>query len=134
QLTKCTRMGTYIDINSPVLSNNDHNSKARTHPEMHAMIRLLVGEAVTDARVEGVELEPDIADKVVQWSQEIRDIHTSMYDDWKAGRRTEIDFLNGYLVGRGRELGVPTPVNEAVRALIKTITEPAPLASAPLWS
>src|SRR3989449_9839637 len=90
---------------------------------MHAMIKLLVGEAVAVAQAEGVELDPDIADKVVQWSQEIRDIHTSMYDDWKAGRRTEIDFLNGYLVRRGRELGVPVPVNEAVCALIKTITD-----------
>src|SRR2546427_7516012 len=97
---------------------------------MHAMIKLLVGEAVAVAQAEGVELDPDIADKVVQWSQEIRDIHTSMYDDWKAGRRTEIDFLNGYLVRRGRELGVPVPVNEAVCALIKTITEPAQLGPA----
>jgi len=94
------------------------------------MIKLLVGEAVAVAQAEGVELDPDIADKVVQWSQEIRDIHTSMYDDWKAGRRTEIDFLNGYLVRRGRELGVPVPVNEAVCALIKTITEPAQLGPA----
>src|SRR2546428_13818421 len=56
-----------------------------------------------------------------------------MFDDWKAGRGTEIGFLNGYLRRPGRELGVPTPVNEAVRALIKTITEPAPLGSALLW-
>jgi 2-dehydropantoate 2-reductase len=45
-----------------------------------------------------------------------------MYDDWKACRPTEIDSLNGYIVRRGRELGVPTPVNEALTALIKVIT------------
>jgi len=61
-------------------------------------------------------------ERVVKWSQEIRDIHTSMYDDWKAGRPTEIEYLNGYIVRKGRELGIPTPVNETLTALIKTLT------------
>jgi 2-dehydropantoate 2-reductase len=64
-----------------------------------------------------------MAEQVVKWTQEIRDIHTSMYDDWKAGRRTEIDYLNGYVARRGRELGIPTPLNDALTAMIKTITE-----------
>jgi 2-dehydropantoate 2-reductase len=59
---------------------------------------------------------------VVKATQEIRDIHTSMYDDWKAGRPTEIDYLNGYIVQKGRALGIPTPVNEALTAMIKTLT------------
>jgi 2-dehydropantoate 2-reductase len=125
--TKWEKMCWNVVFNPLTVLLNDRISKALAHPETHAMIKLLVGEAVAVARAEGVELGPDIAEKVVQWSQEIRDIHTSMYDDWKAGRRTEIDFLNGYLVRRGRELGVPAPVNEAVCALVKTITEPAPL-------
>ena len=125
--TKWEKMCWNVVFNPLTVLLNDRVSKALAHPEMHAMIRLLVEEAVAVARAEGVDLDPDIADKVVQWSQEIRDIHTSMYDDWKAGRRTEIDFLNGYLVQHGRELGIPTRVNEAVCALIKTITEPAPL-------
>jgi 2-dehydropantoate 2-reductase len=125
--TKWEKMCWNVAFNPLTVLLNDRVSKALAHPEMHAMIKLLVGEAVAVAQAEGVELDPNIADKVVQWSQEIRDIHTSMYDDWKAGRRTEIDFLNGYLVLRGRQLGVPVPVNEAVCALIKTITEPAPV-------
>jgi 2-dehydropantoate 2-reductase len=62
-------------------------------------------------------------ERVVKWTLEIRDIHTSMYDDWKAGRPTEIRNLNGYIVEQGRALGIPTPVNEALTAMIKTITE-----------
>src|SRR5439155_619118 len=128
--TKWEKMCWNVVFNPLTILLNDRVSKALAHPEMHAMIKLLVGEAVAVARAEGVELDPDIAGKVVQWAEEIRDIHTSMYDDWKAGRRTEIDFLNGYLVRLGRKLGVATPVNEAVCALIKTITEPAPLGTA----
>jgi 2-dehydropantoate 2-reductase len=30
------------------------------------------------------------------------------------GRRTEIEYLNGYVVVEGRRAGVPTPFNEAI--------------------
>ncbi len=46
-----------------------------------------------------------------------------MYDDWKAGRPTEIDFLNGYVAKLGRQFGIPTPLNDLLTAVIKTITE-----------
>ena len=32
--------------------------------------------------------------------------------DLRAGRKTEVRFINGYWVRRGREVGVRTPVNE----------------------
>ncbi|HKB26851.1 MAG TPA: 2-dehydropantoate 2-reductase [Methylomirabilota bacterium] len=38
----------------------------------------------------------------------------SMLQDVMRGRRTEIDYLNGYVVAQGRRVGVPTPFNEAV--------------------
>jgi len=102
---------------------NDRVSKALDHPEMLGVVHQIVGEVVAVAAGLKVPLADDMADKVVGWSQEILDIHTSMYDDWKAGRPTEIDFLNGYIVRRGRDLGIPTPLNEALTAMIKAITE-----------
>ena len=125
--TKWEKMCWNVVFNPLTVLINDRVSKALSHPEMRALIRLIIDEAVLVARAEGVDLAPDIADKVIQSSQEIRDIHTSMFDDWKSGRRTEIDYLNGYLVRRGLAFGIRTPVNEAVCALIKTITEPAPI-------
>ena len=38
----------------------------------------------------------------------------SLLQDVLRGRRTEIEELNGFVVKRGRELGVPTPMNAAV--------------------
>lgn len=102
---------------------NDRVAKAIEHPEMLGVIRQIVGEVAAVSAAVKVPLAPDMADKVVRWTQEIRDIHTSMYDDWKAGRPTEIDALNGSIVRLGREHGIPTPVNEALTAMIKTITE-----------
>src|SRR5262249_15364337 len=102
---------------------DDKVSKALDHPEMMSVIRQIVGEISAVSAALKVPLPPDMPERVVKWTQEIRDIHTSMYDDWKAGRQTEIRNLNGYIAEQGRRFGVPTPVNEALTAMIKTITE-----------
>jgi 2-dehydropantoate 2-reductase len=47
------------------------------------------------------------------------DHKASMLQDVEARRATEIDYLNGGIVRFGRELGVPTPLNEAILALVK---------------
>jgi 2-dehydropantoate 2-reductase len=44
---------------------------------------------------------------------------SSTAQDMNRGKRTEIDSLNGYISRRGAELGVPTPVNHALFALVK---------------
>ena len=102
---------------------DDKVAKALDHPEMMGVIRQIVGEITAVSAALKVPLPPDMPERVVKWTQEIRDIHTSMYDDWKAGRQTEIRNLNGYIVDQGRVLGIPTPVNEALTAMIKTVTE-----------
>ena len=102
---------------------NDCVAKALDHPEMLGVIREIVGEVAAVSAALKVPLPSDMPERVVKASQEIRDIHTSMYDDWKAGRPTEIAYLNGYIVEKGREFGIPTPVNEALTAMIKTMTE-----------
>ncbi len=45
----------------------------------------------------------------------------SMLQDVEARRATEIDFLNGGIARFGRELGVPTPLNDTITALIKGV-------------
>jgi len=102
---------------------DDRVAKALDHPEMMGVIRQIVGEVTAVSAAMKVPLPSDMPERVVKATQEIRDIHTSMYDDWKAGRRTEIDYLNGFIVKKGREFGIPTPVNEALTAMIKTMTE-----------
>ena len=45
----------------------------------------------------------------------------SLAQDVQKGRRTEIDHMNGYIVEKGRDAGVPTPVNAAVVDMIHAI-------------
>ncbi len=49
----------------------------------------------------------------------------SMLQDVEAGRETEIDYINGAIVEMGERLGVPTPVNKTMHALIKAIESKA---------
>ncbi|KAJ2805039.1 2-dehydropantoate 2-reductase (Ketopantoate reductase) (KPA reductase) (KPR) [Coemansia guatemalensis] len=44
---------------------------------------------------------------------------SSMLQDVCAGRRTEVDWINGYLIRLGEQHGVPTPVNMLLQSLIK---------------
>lgn len=44
---------------------------------------------------------------------------SSMAQDIKAGRRTEIDALNGAVSHLGRQAGIPTPVNDTLAALVR---------------
>jgi len=46
---------------------------------------------------------------------------STMLQDLERGRRTEIDYLNGYIAAKGREAGVPTPINEAIISGVKEI-------------
>ncbi|MFC2001828.1 ketopantoate reductase family protein [Chloroflexota bacterium] len=50
--------------------------------------------------------------------------------DFLKGRRTEIDYINGLIVERGREVNVPTPFNEIITSLVRQIeqgkVEPSP--------
>lgn len=46
---------------------------------------------------------------------------SSTGQDLTRGKRTEIDSLNGYVLRRGAELGVPTPVNHALYTLVKLL-------------
>lgn len=48
-----------------------------------------------------------------------------MLEDVRNGRRTDIDFVNGYIVKRGQELGIPCPVNTTVIQMVKTKQEMA---------
>ena len=46
---------------------------------------------------------------------------TSMWWDLDNGVKTEIDFINGAVSRLGKELGIPTPANDALIALVKEV-------------
>ena len=49
------------------------------------------------------------------------DQRPSMGQDMRKGRRTEIEFMNGFIVDKGRELGLAAPANAALTAIVKRV-------------
>jgi len=58
------------------------------------------------------------------------DVKPSMLQDFERGRKTEIDFINGYVVTLGRASGVPVDMNAGITGLVRRIErgelQPAP--------
>ena len=77
------------------------------------------GKAVAAAL--GIELHHDPEEMVDHAARVAHDHKASMTQDVLARRQTEIDFLNGAIVARGEEAGVPTPLNRSVWALVKAL-------------
>jgi 2-dehydropantoate 2-reductase len=49
------------------------------------------------------------------------DVKPSMLQDFERGRKTEVDFINGYVAALGHAAGVPVPMNAAITGLVHQI-------------
>jgi len=90
-------------------------------PGLRRLVSQLVDEGKAVAAAQGIELDADPEELIDHAARPdvAYDHKASMLQDVEARRPTEIDYLNGGIVRFGREQGVPTPLNEAVAALIK---------------
>lgn len=90
-------------------------------PALRSLISRLVAEGVAVAKALGITLDSD-PDKLVDHAREVAYEHkASMLQDVLARRTTEVDALNGGIVNFGKDVGVPTPLNEALCALVKAL-------------
>lgn len=78
-----------------------------------------VDECIAVARALGIPLAPGIKEMVLGVAATMPGQYSSTAQDMARQKPTEIDHLNGYVVRKGRELGVPTPVNRALLSIVK---------------
>jgi 2-dehydropantoate 2-reductase len=90
-------------------------------PDLRALVSGLVDEGKAVAAAQGIELDADPEELVDHAARKdvAYDHKASMLQDVEARRSTEVDYLNGGIVRFGQEHAVPTPLNEAIRALVK---------------
>ena len=94
---------------APVLAN----------PTSRKVVVACLREIEAVGRASKVDLDIDIVDKIIVYMESTaKDLHASMHTDLELGRPLELEALNGAVVRIGRELGIPTPVNDTLYSLL----------------
>ena len=103
---------------------NSTFGRAAHHSLAREVMREVVSEGLAVAQAAGVRgLNSSLADDSLKLAEKLANSTSSTAQDIARSRHTEIDSLNGYLVRRGHELGVATPVNQTLYALVKLLEE-----------
>ena len=84
-------------------------------------MRDVVDECLAVARADGVTIPGDVDAAVRRIAETMPNQYSSTAQDLARGKTSEIDHLNGLIVRRGEALGVPTPANRMLYALVKVI-------------
>jgi 2-dehydropantoate 2-reductase len=86
-----------------------------------ALMRDLVDECLAVAQAQGVLVEGDAHEAVRSLAASMPSQFSSTAQDLARGKASEIDYLNGFIVRRGEALGIATPANRVLWALVKLI-------------
>ena len=98
------------------------NGEVYSNPKLRGLVIRLVEEAVEIVKALGIELTTeDPVRYALGTAKATGDNINSMLQDIQAGKRTEIDSITGEVIRLGKELGIETPSNETVYALVKAI-------------
>ena len=88
------------------------------------LMRALMRETVAVANGQGIALDYlERWQTMVELQKQGAQAKTSMLQDLEKRRRTEIDVVNGAIVEAGRRLNIPTPYNETMVWLIRSLVE-----------
>jgi 2-dehydropantoate 2-reductase len=94
------------------------------NPWTRDILRQAVEETLAVARAAGVrDMKDGLSEAAWQLGAAMSSATSSTAQDIARGKRTEIDSLNGYVARRGAEMGVATPVNQTLHALVKLLEE-----------
>lgn len=103
----------------PAALTGMHAGGMTANPEVHELITETALEAVTVARALGYDIDADErVDAIHTLLQKAGPAKASMLQDFEAGRRTEVDVINGAVVRAADEHGVAVPINRSLLRLV----------------
>jgi 2-dehydropantoate 2-reductase len=85
------------------------------------LMQAVIEECAAVAARAGVTLPPTIVDDVFAIAGAMPGQFSSTAQDIARGKPSEIDYLNGFVVRKGRALGIATPANLALLAMVKLV-------------
>jgi len=90
-------------------------------PILFHLVDVLIKEGVSVARANEFRLGPEFYLYAIDYIRNAGHHKPSMLQDIEAGRRTEVDYINGKIIEYGAQAGVPTPYNTMIRGLVKAL-------------
>jgi 2-dehydropantoate 2-reductase len=107
---------------NPVTALTGRPMEVFGEPGVLELVEGLLAEALTVANAEGAAVTPDDVRSIQRTYAELApDVGTSMLWDRLAGRRTEIDLLNGAVVRAAERHSISVPLNGAMVTLLSAI-------------
>jgi len=111
-----------VGINALAVVTRLHNGSLLDYNGTKDIMRASVQEAVKVAKRKRIKLVyDDPIQKVEGVAKATCGNICSMLQDVLRKRRTEIDFINGAIIRQAKSLNIPTPVNEVLTNIVKTI-------------
>jgi 2-dehydropantoate 2-reductase len=105
------------------LGKANYGRMVGSSPTMEVM-RRTIEEVIAVGKAAGVRFpDTNLPEAVFRLKDSMGEAISSTAQDITRGKKTEIDALNGYVARRGRDLGIPTPVNQSLYALVKLLEE-----------
>jgi 2-dehydropantoate 2-reductase len=108
-----------VGINALTALHGCPNGQLYHLPPLRKQLEQAVKEAATVARAKGIDVGGDPVADVLAVCLATRDNISSMLQDVRRRRPTEIDAINGELVAEAHRLGVAVPVNEELVRAVK---------------
>ena len=90
-------------------------------PGIRDVMRDVVEETLAVAKASGVAMAPGMLERTYKIAEAMPTQYSSTAQDLARGKPTEIEHLNGFVVRRGAALGVPTPANRVLYALVRLL-------------
>jgi len=106
---------------------SDPALRARMHAIFTETAMVLQASPIHAPHFPDIELS-ELEDQVITGIASYGQHYPSSCKDFRAGREIEVESLNGYIVALGKQLGIPTPVNEAVVADVNIVLSQGPVA------
>jgi 2-dehydropantoate 2-reductase len=90
--------------------------------EQRQLLEEVVNEVKSVANAQNIPInDEDVEQTITQATNIPYDSKTSMQLDYESNHKTEVDSLSGYIVKKGKELGVATPKMEMIYAKLQTL-------------
>ncbi len=113
-------------VASPMTALTLQRQAVLRRPDIRELCTAVLDEAIAVGRAAGAKLADDEAARTLATLYTFAgELGTSMYFDRLAGRPLEIEALNGAIVAAGARHGIATPLNRALLALLRAVSDAA---------